>query len=261
MKLPDVAFHTFDKSLVPQNLKSLDRPIRRLAQLALAGSNAPFPGKKSWSLDFCLSPLQFLPSDGDISNVGATEFTKTELSSPLERSARVVGLTGHTTRIKSDVVFRSIGYKSLPLSGFEELNIPFNDRIGVIGNDGFGRVWKKGSEISSPVSETFPGLYCSGWVKRGPVGVIASTMDDAFTTADAIVQDWLGNAKFLADSPDGSDSQGWDAVHHEVHSAVARPVSWSDWRKIDAAERKKGLARDAPREKFTSTEAMLATVQ
>ena len=33
------------------------------------------------------------------------------------------------------------------------------------------------------------GLYCSGWVKRGPVGVIATTMTDAFETADTILSD------------------------------------------------------------------------
>lgn len=33
------------------------------------------------------------------------------------------------------------------------------------------------------------GLYCSGWVKRGPVGAILNTMNDSFETAEAIVQD------------------------------------------------------------------------
>lgn len=40
--------------------------------------------------------------------------------------------------------------------------------------------------ISLPLSS---GLYCSGWVKRGPVGVILNTMNDSFETAEAIVQD------------------------------------------------------------------------
>ena len=35
----------------------------------------------------------------------------------------------------------------------------------------------------------FPGLYCSGWVKRGPVGVIVSTMTDAFETGASIIED------------------------------------------------------------------------
>jgi hypothetical protein len=34
------------------------------------------------------------------------------------------------------------------------------------------------------------GLYCSGWVKTGPVGVILTTMSNAFETAEAIVEDY-----------------------------------------------------------------------
>ena len=33
------------------------------------------------------------------------------------------------------------------------------------------------------------GLYCSGWVRNGPVGVIATTMNDAFQTGELVVQD------------------------------------------------------------------------
>lgn len=34
-----------------------------------------------------------------------------------------------------------------------------------------------------------PGLYCSGWVKRGPTGVIATTMTDSFLTGQMLLQD------------------------------------------------------------------------
>lgn len=33
------------------------------------------------------------------------------------------------------------------------------------------------------------GLYCSGWVKRGPVGVLATTMNDSFETGKILVED------------------------------------------------------------------------
>ena len=33
------------------------------------------------------------------------------------------------------------------------------------------------------------GLYCSGWVKTGPVGVILNTMENAFETAQVILED------------------------------------------------------------------------
>ena len=39
------------------------------------------------------------------------------------------------------------------------------------------------------LSFDFVGLYCSGWVKHGPVGVIVTTMNEAFATAQTIVED------------------------------------------------------------------------
>ena len=45
--------------------------------------------------------------------------------------------------------------------------------------------------LPAPASgDIIPGLYCSGWVKTGPVGVILTTMDNAFETAELIVEDF-----------------------------------------------------------------------
>lgn len=33
------------------------------------------------------------------------------------------------------------------------------------------------------------GLYCSGWVKRGPTGVITTTMTDSFLTSQVLLED------------------------------------------------------------------------
>ena len=41
-----------------------------------------------------------------------------------------------------------------------------------------------------PCEPAHAGLYCSGWVKTGPVGVILTTMSNAFETAEAIVEDY-----------------------------------------------------------------------
>ena len=46
----------------------------------------------------------------------------------------------------------------------------------------------------------FAGLYCSGWVKRGPIGVIVSTMNDAFETGKMVLDD-LATGQLLT-SPD-----------------------------------------------------------
>jgi len=48
----------------------------------------------------------------------------------------------------------------------------------------------------------YVGLYCSGWVKRGPVGVLATTMNDAFETGKIIVED-LKSGNHLPTHPPG----------------------------------------------------------
>lgn len=48
-------------------------------------------------------------------------------------------------------------------------------------------VWPR--PLSLPLRYSLPGLYCSGWVKRGPTGVIATTMTDSFLTSQALLQD------------------------------------------------------------------------
>lgn len=48
-------------------------------------------------------------------------------------------------------------------------------------------VWPR--PLCSALRCSLPGLYCSGWVKRGPTGVIATTMTDSFLTSQALLQD------------------------------------------------------------------------
>lgn len=95
-------------------------------------------------------------------------------------------------------------------------------------------------------------MYVAGWVKRGPTGVIASTMEDAFTTADSIVEDLERGAKFLE-----GDGQGWEALRKEAIDAGARPVSWEEWKKIDDVEKGKGREAGRERVKFVRREDML----
>ncbi|KAK4126592.1 NADPH:adrenodoxin oxidoreductase-like protein [Parathielavia appendiculata] len=261
MRLPSVAFHPIDTTLVPEDIRSLPRAPRRLMDILLKGSpTPPSRSQKSWSLDFLLSPAAFLPSPTDPSRLAATQFTRTTLSSPFDPNAYTLP-TNETHTIPSALAFRSIGYQSIPLPEFAPLGIPFNDRHGVISNDGRGRVQhEERSADASMHMGRFPGLYCAGWVKRGPTGVIASTMEDAFSTADAIAEDW-GDERvaFLNDA--WRDVGGWDGVKGEESGiGGVRVVDWEGWRRIDAAERERGARVGKEREKFTRTGDMLAVL-
>ncbi|KAI1826006.1 hypothetical protein F4861DRAFT_530100 [Xylaria intraflava] len=255
MKLHGVWFHPIDMSLLPAEISKLPRPRRRLMDILVKGSTARHEDShKSWSLDFCLSPIGFNGTpDG---RVESTTFERTSLLSPFDPTSSVQGL-GEQLRIPSSLVFRSIGYKSVALPGFSEAGILFDDRKGVIQNDGLGRVLKATPDGvgNGDKRTTLPGVYCAGWVKRGPTGVIASTMEDAFSTGDAIAADWSGGAPFI----ESEKNHGWEGLQNEVSKDKCRVIRWDDWKKIDKAERERGLIAGKEREKFTSTDEMLAT--
>ncbi|KAF4446469.1 ferredoxin-NADP+ reductase [Fusarium austroafricanum] len=262
MKLKEVAFLPFNRLLIPEDLKALPRASKRLMEVLVKGSTTPVEAaSKAWSLDSCLSPKHFLGNQEAPSQVASTEFDITKLATPFDPKSSV-SATGETKILPSDVVFRSVGYKSVALPGFAKIGIQFDESRGVVDNDGLGRVTRMVSDTHAggAHNERVPGVYCAGWVKNGPTGVIASTMQDAFTTGDAIVHDWLSGGRFLNASSNTRVS-GWEGLRDDAGPTTCRAVAWNDWRQIDRAERERGQRNGKEREKFTSTEDMLAVLE
>jgi adrenodoxin-NADP+ reductase len=246
--------------LIPKDLKSLDRPPRRIMEVLLKGGNSSVSeAPRSWSLDFCMSPTSFNPDQTNEDKLGSVAFEKTSLEpSPFDRNAKAIG-TRETIHLPASLAMRSIGYKSEALPGFDSLKIPFDNTKGVIPNDFLGRVVDNPKDwLQSAKATPMPGMYCAGWVKRGPTGVIASTMDDAFSTASSIVMDWEENKPFL--NPDGSTGLGWEGVKAGAAERNLRRISWEDWKRIDAVEKENGRKVGKEREKFTSISKMLAVL-
>ena len=271
MNLPGVGFAPPPESwdeLIQVERRKLPRQLKRIAELLERGSKTSMESAdKAWQLGFLRSPAEFLSSDGQ--NLEAVGFEQTEYTEDAKaivtgdpqkdlnaiRKIRVRG-TGNKTMLHANLAFRSVGYQSEPLPGFKELGIPFDEDLGIIPNDMYGRVLSPDRGPAGPLTAGhFPGMYCSGWVKRGPTGVIASTMDDAFNTADIIVRDWKGEAKFNDD--DAGEKDGYEGVRKEMERRGVRAVSWSDWTKIDAEERRRGKEKGKQREKIRSTEEMM----
>lgn len=264
-----------DDGLFPPDLKALPRARRRLLEVLKKGSVAAVAAAsqqqqqladRSWGLGFCMSPVEFRPDASDPGAVGATGFRTNVLSDLFDPDASITHTEPEVTTVESPLVFRSIGYKSEPIPEFAEVGVLFDQRRGVIGNDGlYGRVARAAAaadEEGDRPGGHFPGLYCAGWVKRGPTGVIASTMEDAFTTAAAIVEDWKAGTKFLGDGGvmegRGLESAGWDGVKSEGPEELAAcAVDWEGWLAIDRAERERGKLKGKEREKFTAVEEML----
>lgn len=146
--------------------------------------------------------------------------------------------TGEHIEIPTGLVFRSIGYKGIPMPG-----VPFDDRKGVFPNV-LGRITENGAPV--------PGLYCSGWIKRGPSGIIGTNKPDSVETVEQILSD----VSSLAPCAEPSSA----AVEALLNARGVRVVDFAGWRKIDAAEIAAGQAIGKPRERFTRIEEMLAVL-
>ncbi|KAL9131605.1 MAG: hypothetical protein Q9217_000493 [Psora testacea] len=251
MKLPSVSFKPIESSLLPPVTKQLSRTPRRMVSLLKDGSpTQPSLAQKSWTLDFMQSPHKFI-GEGNPKELAQVDFLQNRYEHPdgrFEPNAKVTPMeNSHMTHYPTTLAFRSIGYKSEALPGMQNLGIHFDETRGIIPNDYFGRISTKSKDI-------LPGLYCAGWVKRGPAGVIANTMEEAFATAEAIASDWEKKKPFL---PGG---EGWDALYKHPNMRKVKPVSWTDWLKIDVAEKTRGKAKGKEREKFTSVKEMLSVL-
>lgn len=146
--------------------------------------------------------------------------------------------TGETVEMDCGLFFRSVGYRGVPVEG-----VPFDDRRGVFPNQG-GRITDDGAVL--------PGLYAAGWIKRGPSGVIGTNKPDSTETARNLLADLDRLA--ACSVPDTG------ALLAQLRGRGVRPVSYADWRAIDAAEVARGAAAGKPREKFTRIDEMLAVL-
>ncbi|RMZ84018.1 hypothetical protein DV737_g1366, partial [Chaetothyriales sp. CBS 132003] len=265
MNLPDVNFTPIPSDLMPADLKQLPRPKRRMLELLQKGRAYSASASKSWSLDFLLAPKELNYSSTDPARLEGVTFTRTSLTNPTSVSSGVEA-TDETVTVPTATLFRSIGYKAEPIPGLAEIGADFDQGAGTLSHDGVGRLisletWSRngndGDSSPPPRSRAQPGLYCSGWVKRGPTGVIASTMSDAFQTAEAIVADWKRATEWATQSL--VQCEGWDGVKREAESQglKLRPVHWDEWQRINAEELQRGESRGKPREKFGSVDEML----
>lgn len=156
-----------------------------------------------------------------------------------EPGAQKASATGVTELVPCGVLFRSVGYRGVPLAG-----IPFDDKKAIIPNVE-GRVMDNGQPLS--------GLYVAGWIKRGPSGIIGTNKPDSFETVKSLLADVPTLARCAEPSR--------DALLSLLKSRNVRVVGYDDWRLIDAAEIERGTAVGKPREKFTSIDEMLGILQ
>ncbi len=85
--------------------------------------------------------------------------------------------TGELREVPIQALYRAIGYFGSPLPG-----VPFDKKHGVIPN-------REGQVLAKDSNERVSGIYATGWIKRGPVGLIGHTKSDAMETVRHIIND------------------------------------------------------------------------
>ena len=187
-------------------------------------------------LRFRVSPTALLGEE----HVEAVELVRNRLVPDGKGSVRAEA-TDERETVPADIVFRSVGYHGVPLMG-----LPFDERRGTLPNDG-GRVL---DDSSAPL----PGVYCAGWIKRGPTGVIGTNKKDATETVELLLQD--AAAGRLPRREDAAGSLEDVLVERDVE-----PVLYPGWQAIDLAERDAGEPLGRPRVKLRTWDELLVAAR
>jgi len=165
----------------------------------------------------------------------------------LERNELVRGDPGGiacrgTGRIEEEpvgLVFRSVGYKGVPLPG-----VPFDERRGVVPHD-------KGRVLDRAGGTPVRGLYVTGWIKRGPSGVIGTNKADSIETAKGMLANAARGERL---APEAAMPQAFEAF---ARARQPQLVTFDDWLTLDRIEIERGAPLLRPRLKFTTIEDMI----
>ncbi len=163
-------------------------------------------------LHFFAAPVEVIGEDGKVVGL-KVQRTK------LDGTGKVTAIDEFET-FPVQAVYRAVGYFGSAVD-----QIPFDSKYGVIRNSE-GRVLDDGGK-------QIPGVYCTGWIKRGPVGLIGHTKADAIETISHVIADkamWWQPAR-----------AGEAQILETLASRGVKYLDWKDWLTLDA----KGLALGA----------------
>ncbi|MEY5017286.1 MAG: hypothetical protein RL431_335 [Actinomycetota bacterium] len=180
-------------------------------------------------LHFFAQPVELVGEDGRVSSF---RFERTES----DGEGGVRG-TGEIREVDVQAFYRAVGYFGSELDG-----IPFDELRGVIPNH-------EGQVLGADGS-IMPGVYATGWIKRGPIGLIGHTKSDAMETVSHVV----------------NDAASWWSPAHPEESAVvelleSRGVPFTDldgWHRLDSHEKALGEAVGRERIKVVDRGEMTA---
>ena len=150
--------------------------------------------------------------------------------------------TGEQYDLECGLVLRSVGYRGAPAA-----DLPFDEATGVITND-------RGRVHAPESGEPLPGRYVTGWIKRGPTGVIGTNKKCSQETVEALVQDYAAGR--LTAPPYSQEDLG-----ELIRTKQLEVLDFDDWRRLDKHERELGREQHRVRTKLVTTREILARAQ
>jgi len=185
------------------------------------------PASRRLHLHFWSKPVEVLSEGGNVTGL------KIERTAP-DGHGGVID-TGEFETIPLGSLYRAVGYFSSPLD-----EIPFDDVRGVIPNEQGRVIGLDGQQI--------PGIYATGWIKRGPVGLIGHTKSDAMETLECLLADresWWQPAE-----------PGAEAIPALLNEREVPYTTIEGWHRLDEHELSLGEAEGRQRIKVVPRDEM-----
>ena len=178
--------------------------------------------------------LHFYSKPLEVTGEGKVEGFRYERTKP-DGQGGVAG-TGEIRVVPIQAIYRAIGYFGSPLDG-----IPFDEKRGVIPN--------REGQVLGDDGEQLPGVYATGWIKRGPVGLIGHTKSDAMETIKHVVND---QANWWAPSDPSEES-----ILALLEERGIEFTNLEGWHKLDEHEVSLGAPHERARIKVVDRDEMV----
>jgi ferredoxin--NADP+ reductase len=220
--------------------RTQDRGTMKKVDIIKSYADRPRTGKsRLLTLRFLVSPVELVGDAGG--HVAQMKLARNRLEATPTGSLQAKS-TGEQETLAVGLVFRSVGYRGVPLPG-----VPFNEAWGVILN-------QKGRVLDPTTKEPIIGEYTAGWIKRGPSGVIGTNKPDAAETVVCMLEDLAAERTLNPAEPSRV------AADRMIRERQAQCVGYAEWLKLNQLELERGRAAGRPRVKFTSVDEMLARI-
>ena len=227
----DFDYDEASKDAVASNkqVKVIDRILQQW-RTRPSVNNAGGEASRRLHLHFWAKPVE-IKTDAE-GKVAAIVYERTQS----DGSGGMTG-TGELREIAIGQMYRAVGYFGSPLK-----DVPFDKKHGVIPN-------REGQVIAKDSNQRVPGIYATGWIKRGPVGLIGHTKSDAMETVQHLVND------------QGSWWQPADPSEAAIPALLeSRGIQWTDldgWHRLDEHEVALGAPQERARVKVVPRDEMV----